>query len=314
MTAGDMERPHLLQVGDFPAELQRDIDSEFITHTFAAASTDKALAEKIAGIITRSNYRIAAEMIAVFPNLRIVATSGVGYDGIPLAATQARGITVTNTPGVLDAAVCELAIGILLGLLRKIPEGDAHTRSGAWSQAPFPLTTSLAGKSVGIVGLGRIGQGIARRLAPFDVRTSYTGSHKPGFPYTHASSVIEMASDVDILFVCCKGGVETGRLINAPILEALGPDGFLINMSRGSVVDEAALIEALNKGKIKGAGLDVYNNEPRPDPAILALPNTVLTPHMGSATQEARRLMLKLTLDNLRAVLSGKPALTPVLE
>ena len=314
MTAGATERLHLLQVGDFPAELQGDIDSEFTTHTFAAASADKALAEKIVGIITRSNYKIPADMIPTFPNLQIVATSGVGYDGIPLDVTKARGITVTNTPGVLDAAVCELAMGILLGLLRRIPEGDAYTRSGAWSKASFPLTTSLAGKSVGIVGLGRIGQGIAKRLAPFDVRISYTGSNKPAFAYTHVGSVIEMANAVDILFICCKGGAETEKLINAPILEALGPNGFLINMSRGSVVDEAALVDALNKGRIKGAGLDVYNNEPNPDPAILLLPNTVLTPHMGSATQETRRLMLKLTLDNLQAVLSGKPALTPVFE
>lgn len=309
-----MERPHLLQVGEFPAELQGDIEREFATHTFAAASADPALREKIVGVITRSNCRIPADMIPVFPNLRVVATCGVGYDGIPLDVTRARGITVTNTPGVLDAAVCELALGILLGLLRKIPESDAYTRSGAWAKAPFPLTTSLAGKSVGIVGLGRIGQGIARRLVPFEVKIHYTGRQKPGLAYTHVGSLMEMATAVDILFVCCKGGAETEKLIDAPILQALGPNGFLINMSRGSVVDEAALVEALKRGTIKGAGLDVYNNEPHPDPAILALPHTVLTPHTGSATQEARRLMLELTLDNLRAVLGGKPALTPVLE
>jgi lactate dehydrogenase-like 2-hydroxyacid dehydrogenase len=312
--AGARARPHLLQVGEFPPELQDEIDREFTVHSFAAATVDAGLAASIVGIITRSNYTITAEMIAAFPNLRIVATSGVGYDGIPLDAARARGITVTNTPGVLDAAVCELALGILLALLRRIPQGDAYTRSGAWSKAAFPLTTSLAGKSVGILGLGRIGQGIAKRLAPFDVRLFYSGSAKPGLPYTRVGSVIELARTVDILFVCCRGGAATEKLVNAAVLEALGPEGFLINMSRGSVVDEAALVEALKHGAIKGAGLDVYNNEPEPDPALLAASNTVLTPHVGSATRETRRLMLRLTLDNLHAVLAGQPALTPVLE
>ena len=307
-------RPHLLQVGEFPAELQGVIDSEFTVHSFAAASADEALAARIVGIVTRSNYTIAPEMIAALPNLRIVATSGVGYDGIPLDATRARGITVTNTPGVLDAAVCELGVGMLLALLRRIPQADAYTRSGAWSKAPFPLTASLAGKSVGILGLGRIGQGIAKRLAPFEVRIFYSGSAKPGLPYTHVDGVIELVRAVDILFVCCKGGAATEKLVDAAVLEALGPDGFVINLSRGSVIDETALVHALRHGVIKGAGLDVYNNEPAPDPALLALDNTILTPHVGSATGETRRLMLRLTLDNLQAVLAGKPALTPVLE
>lgn len=307
-------RPHLMQVGEFPAELQRDIDSQYHIHSVEAARADPGLAAEIVGIVTRSNYRIEPAMIALLPNLRVVSTCGVGYDGIPLDVTRSRGVTVTNTPGVLDAAVCELALGILLALLRRIPEGDAHTRSGAWSKAAFPLTTSLAGKSVGIIGLGRIGQGIARRLEPFEVRISYSGTRKPQLAYTHVASAVELARACDILFVCCKGGAATQKLVDATVLEALGPEGFLVNISRGSVVDEAALVHALKHGKIKGAGLDVYNDEPTPDAALLALPGTIFTPHVGSATRETRRMMLRLTLDNLEAVLAGKPALTPVVE
>ena len=304
----------LVQVGVFPAGLQPSIDAEFRCHPPETALADEEIRPRIEGIITRSNYAIPGSLIAALPNLKIIATSGVGYDGIPLASALAKGVVVTNTPGVLDAAVCELGVGILLALLRRIPEADRFTREGRWTpQSQFPLTTSLAGKTVGIVGLGRIGRGIAARLAPFDVQCAYTGSKpQPEVPYRFIDNLPGLAAEADILFVTCPGGARTEKLINASILAALGAEGFLINLSRGSVVDEAALIHALKTGVIRGAGLDVYQDEPAIDGAFLTLPNTVLTPHVGSATAETRAAMLRLTLDNLHAVLKGAPALTPV--
>ena len=273
---------------------------------------DSDLGGGIHGIITRSNVSLSEQVVAGLPNLKIIATCGVGCDGIPLAAARQRRIVVTNTPGVLDDAVCELGIGILLALLRRIPEADRFTRSGQWTGETFPLTTSLAGKRVGIVGLGRIGQGIATRLAGFGVELACTGSRQACAPDRHCETLHELARRSDILFVCCRGGDSTRRLIRASVLEALGSDGFLINLSRGSVVDEPALIHALKSDAIQGAGLDVYEDEPGIDPAFIDLPNAVRMPHVGSATKETRAVMLRLTLDNLHAGLGGAAPLTPV--
>ena len=303
---------NLVQVGVFPDELKAKIDEEFLCHSFEATRSDEALRASVEGVITRSNYSIPEEIIGSLPNLKIIATSGVGFDGIPVELARARGVFVTNTPGVLDAAVCELGIGILFALLRDIPGADRFVREKRWHSGLFPLTTSLAGKLVGIVGLGRIGKGLAARISPFGVRLAYTGSQQADSPYRHIGSLIDLASESDILFVCCRGGASTERIINAPVLAALGADGLLVNLSRGSVVDENALIQALQTGVIRGAGLDVYNDEPVINPAFLSLPNTVLTPHVGSATRETRAAMLRLTLDNLHAVLGGRPPLTPV--
>lgn len=303
---------NLVKVGVFPEELQAIIEKEFRCHTFESTGSDEVLRSSIEGVIMRSNYTLPEAIIGALPNLKIIATSGVGYDGIPVELARQRGVVVTNTPGVLDAAVCELAVGLLLALLRKLPDADRFVRDGRWSATLFPLTTSLAGKTVGIVGLGRIGRGIAERLAAFGVEFAYSGSRKPDVPYRHFESLRDLAAAADVLFICCRGGKATEKLINAPILAALGAEGFLISMARGSVVDEPALIHALQTGGIKGAALDVYNDEPTINPAFFQLPNTVLTPHVGSATAETRRAMLDLTLANLRAVLGGAPALTPV--
>ena len=302
----------LVFVGAFPPDLQRVLDAEFRCHDAEVALANPELAGRIQGIITRSNVLLSKQVVTGLPNLKIIATCGVGYDGIPLAAARERKIVVTNTPGVLDDAVCELGVGILLALLRRIPAADQFTRSGKWASGMFPLATSLAGKRVGIVGLGRIGRGIAARLAGFGVTLAYTGSLHDDVPHPHFEKLHELARESDVLFICCRGGDSTRKLINASVLEALGPDGFLINMSRGSVVDEPALIHALQTGRIQGAGLDVYEGEPDIAPAFLTLPNTVLMPHIGSATRETRAVMLRLTLDNLHAVLGGGAALTPV--
>ncbi|MBN3725114.1 NAD(P)-dependent oxidoreductase [Burkholderia sp. Ac-20379] len=307
-----MTRSQVLKIGAFPDALAPTIDAELDCHSEAALERDPALAGRIEAIITRSNYRIAPELIDALPALKIIATSGVGHDGIPVAHAKARGIVVTNTPGVLDAAVCELAVGLLLALLRKIPAMDRHVRSGAWRDGPYPLTNGLAGKRVGIVGLGRIGKGIAARLAPFDVELAYCGGAAQPVAYRWHADAEALAEQSDILIVCCPGGAATHRLIGAAVLERLGPQGFLVNVARGTVVDEAALTAALTSGTIRGAALDVFESEPLADSPLREMANTVLTPHAGSATEETRRTMLRLMLDNVHRVLSGEAALSAV--
>lgn len=302
----------ILQIGAFPDDLQAMIDAQFTARSEAEVLADDALRQQIRAIITRSNCSICAEQLARLPNLKVVATSGVGFDGIPLDAARARNVVVTNTPGVLDDAVCELALGLLLSMLRQIPAADRYVRDGSWHKAPFRMSTGLAGKRVGIVGLGRIGKGIARRLEPFGVTLAYTGSAPQQVPYQFFPDTATLARHADILIVSCRGGEATRNLIDQGVLVELGPDGFLVNVSRGSVVDEAALAEALENGTIRGAALDVFATEPLPASPLTALPNTVLTPHVASATNETRQAMLRLALDNIARVLAGEAALTPV--
>ncbi|MFX1689701.1 2-hydroxyacid dehydrogenase [Paraburkholderia sp. A2RI-6] len=306
-----MERKKVLKLGTFPDELQRVIDDELQCYSEEEVVEEAPLRAQIGAIITRSNYRISPELLCNLPKLRIIATSGVGYDGIPVAAAKERGVVVTNTPGVLDAAVCELAVGLLLAVLRKIPSMDRHVRSGDWKHGSYPLTTGLSGKRVGIVGLGRIGHGIAKRLVPFGVEIAYAGRNQ-ALTYRHYNDVQQLADCVDILILSCPGGPATHHLVNADVLERLGSQGFLVNVSRGSVVDEAALAAALHNGVIRGAALDVFESEPLINSPLLHLPNVVFTPHAGSATEETRRAMLRITLDNIHRVLDGLDALTPV--
>jgi lactate dehydrogenase-like 2-hydroxyacid dehydrogenase len=307
-----MQREPILKIGVFPEEMQRVIDTEFECHSEDDVRASPALAGVVRAIITRSNYVIPAEWLERLPKLNIISTSGVGYDGIPIAAARDRKVVVSNTPGVLDGAVSELAIALLLAMLRKIPASDRFVREGEWSAGAFPLTSGLAGKKVGIVGLGRIGQGIARRLAGFDVSIAYSASAPKQVPYEFFREVTALAAHADILVVCCPGGAATRHLINAEVLSQLGPQGYVVNVSRGSVVDEAALVEALTNRSIRGAALDVFESEPLTDSPLTKLPNTVLTPHAGSATEETRRVMLRLALDNIHRVLRGEAALTPV--
>ena len=303
----------ILQIGSFPDDLQGMIDAQFRACSEVEVLADDGLRQQIRAIITRSNCTIEAAQLGALPNLKVVATSGVGFDGIPLDAARARQVVVTNTPDVLNDAVCELALGLLLALLRQIPAADRYVRDGSWQQAPFGMGTGLAGKRVGIVGLGRIGKGIARRLESFGVTLAYTGSKpQPQVAYAFFPDALALAGFADILIVSCRGGDATRHLINADVLRQLGPDGFLVNVARGSVVDEPALIGALESGAIRGAALDVFDTEPLADSPLRALPNTVLTPHVASATTETRRAMMRLALDNIARVLAGEAPLTPV--
>jgi lactate dehydrogenase-like 2-hydroxyacid dehydrogenase len=242
----------------------------------------------------------------------MVATCGVGYDNLPLNYLKAHGIKASNTPGVLNDAVCELAIGMLFGLLRRIPQAHEFVKSAAWSKGLFTVTTTLAGKRIGIAGMGRIGQDLAKRLEPFKVNLAYTGPTQKDLPYEYFPDIQSLAKASDVLFLACPATPETEKMINAAVLEALGPQGYLINIARGSVVDETALLVALQQKWIAGAALDVFENEPNPNPEFLNIDNVLLTPHIGSATSETRQLMTNLAIDNLEAFYNKKPLLTEV--
>ncbi len=298
------QTPAILQVGEFPGAMQTEVDATLVT--------TKTISNAIEGILTRSNCKLDPTLLDQLPALKVISTCGVGFDGIPLEITRARGIAVSNTPGVLNDAVCELTIGMLLGLLRKIPSADRFVKDGHWEQGLFPLTRSLAGCRIGIVGMGRIGQDLADRLVCFKTLISYSGPRAKPLPYTYTASVKALAEQSDILILTCPGGPETDQMINADVLAALGPRGILVNMSRGSVVDQAALIRALEQGTIAGVALDVFEDEPHVPEALRRLDNVLLTPHVGSATQETRVAMIRLAVDNLKAFFTTGRVLTPV--
>ncbi len=257
---------------------------------------------------------VTAEFIARFPKLELIADFGVGYDGIDVAAANARGIAVTNTPGVLTDDVADLAMGLLLASSRRIVEAQRFVERGDWVNGGFTWTKKVSGGRLGIAGMGRIGQAIARRAAGFDMVISYTDRQPvTGCPHAFVADLATLAAGVDFLVMCVNGGDKTRGLVNADVLKALGPDGILINIARGTVVDEAALIAALDAGTIAGAGLDVFEHEPVVPAALQGRPNVVVTPHMASATHATRKAMGDLVFDNIAAHFAGEPLKTPVL-
>ena len=301
----------VLQVGQFPEIMQLEIDKRLSTSKLIDPQ-GKLPDGNFTAILTRSNTQIPKELLEKLPEIKMVATCGVGYDNLPLDYLHTHGIKASNTPGVLNDAVCELAIGMLFGLLRRIPEAQDFVKSAAWSKAPFTITTTLAGKCVGIAGMGRIGQDLAKRLEPFKINLAYTGPTRKELPYEYFSDIKSLAKASDILILACPASPETEKMINAEVLEALGPRAYLINIARGSVVDEAALLVALQQKIIAGAALDVFENEPNPNVGFLNIDNVLLTPHIGSATSETRQLMTNLAIDNLEAFYNKKPLLTEV--
>jgi lactate dehydrogenase-like 2-hydroxyacid dehydrogenase len=250
-----------------------------------------------------------------FPNLEIVASFGVGYDHMDAKWAGAHGVVLTNTPGVLTEEVADTALGLLLCTVRELPQAERYLRAGKWPTGDYPLTkATLRDRTVGLVGIGAIGQAIARRLDAFGVTVVYHTRQKRQVPYRHYANLIDMAADVDILLAIVPGGAATANLIDAKVLDALGPDGILINMARGSVVDEQALIKALQQKRIHSAGLDVYAKEPNVPAELIAMDNVVLFPHLGSASVHTRAKMDRLVVDNILAWAAGKPPLTPVAE
>jgi lactate dehydrogenase-like 2-hydroxyacid dehydrogenase len=260
--------------------------------------------------------QMSANLLERFPKLEIIASFGVGYDNVDVKYAAAHGITVTNTPEVLTEEVADTALGLLLCTVREFPQAERYVRAGHWAKQGFPLSkATLRNRTVGIVGMGAIGQAIARRLDAFGVPVVYhTRKPRPELSYRHYPKLIDMARDVDTLMVIVPGGLATANMINAAVLDALGPNGIVINMARGSVVDEPALIKALQDKRIMAAGLDVYVKEPEVPQALIEMENVVLLPHVGSASVHTRDKMDQLVADNILAWAAGEPPLTPVPE
>ncbi len=275
-----------------------------------------AVAERIKGVAVNGLVSADKAMMEKFPKLEIVSSFGVGYDHVDSAHARDHNIIVTNTPDVLTEEVADVALGLLISTLREFVKADRYLRSGQWTKSNYPLTVgSLRGRTVGMVGMGRIGQAIARRLEASLVPVVYHSRNPAaGVSYKHYPNIVEMAKAVDTLVVITPGGASTAKLVNAEVIAALGPTGVIVNVARGSVIDEQALIAALKDGKILGAGLDVFANEPNVPDELKALQNTVLLPHVGSASVSTRDAMDQLVVDNLIHWFSGKPPITPIPE
>ncbi len=309
----------ILSIGQMDKRVDEALLERFEIYRDDATGLESAVAahgHEISAIITRGRCRSDAALIARLPKLELIANFGVGYDSIDVAAAAARGVVVTNTPDVLNGEMADFTVGLLLATIRRLPQADRHVRSGLWGKGEnFPLAPSLRGRSVGIAGMGRIGKVIARRLEGFDVPISVYGRRKqPDLAYPFYSDLRELAAAVDTLIVVLPGGPQTVNVVDAQVLEALGPNGVLINVARGSVVDEAALIAALQSGTILAAGLDVFAQEPKVPEALLEMEQVVLLPHIGTATHHTRGLMGQLVIDNVRSWFDGNGPLTPVAE
>ncbi|HEX7075845.1 MAG TPA: 2-hydroxyacid dehydrogenase [Hyphomicrobiaceae bacterium] len=318
-----MARPALLMTGHMMALIEEQLDQTFDVHRLKEPADLEAVVarvgESIEAICTggHTGVKVDDALMGRLPKLRIIGNFGVGYDSVDAPAAGKRGIIVTNTPDVLTEEVADTTIGLLLMTVRELAQAERWLREGKWAKhGDYRLTpASLRDRSVGILGMGRIGMAIARRLEAFGLPISYcTRRRRTDLPYTYYPNAVELAKAVDTLIVITPGGPETKCIINAAVLEALGPRGVLINMARGSCVDEAALMKALRDGTILAAGLDVFVNEPNIDPELLTLPNTVLLPHVGSASVHTRNKMGQLVVDNLKAYAERKPPLTPVAE
>ncbi|RDI57096.1 2-hydroxyacid dehydrogenase [Microvirga subterranea] len=315
-----MTKTEILMAGPMMPSVIEALDRDFILHRlWEQADKDAYLNEvapRIRGLAASAVAgRTDAAFIGRFPNLEIIASLGVGYDNVDAAEAGRRGIIVTNTPDVLNEEVADLTIGLLLATLRRIPQADRYLRAGEWLKAPFPLSTTLRERKVGIVGLGRIGKAIARRLEGFGVEIAYYGRNRQeSVAYSYHASLPSLAEACDVLIVITPGGAETRHMIDAEVLKALGPNGVLINVSRGTVVDEKALIEALRSGTILAAGLDVFEDEPRVPQELIDMDNVVLLPHIGSASVHTRRAMGQLVVDNLVSWFADRGPLTPVPE
>jgi lactate dehydrogenase-like 2-hydroxyacid dehydrogenase len=244
----------------------------------------------------------------------MISSFGVGYDGVDVAACREHGVRLTNTPDVLNDAVAELTLALMLALCRRIPQADGHVREGWWVEGGYPLTGELTGARVGILGLGRIGKEIARRCQAFKMRVAYHGrSEQPYEPYEYYPDLTAMARDVDWLVVIAPGTAETAGIVSREVMQVLGPEGYLVNVARGSLVDELAMVEMLQSGALGGAALDVFADEPRVPEALFGLDNVVLSPHQASATTKTRRAMGDLVVQNLAAHFDGRPLLTSVV-
>lgn len=312
-------KPEILQIAPMMPHVEAAIGDAYRVHRLWEADDRAALLRdvgaEIRGVATSGHHGIPPEIMDALPKLEIVASYGVGYDAIDTAACKARNVRVTNTPDVLNDAMAEITVGLMIALCRRIPQTDRYVREGRWErEGNYALTGELNGAHVGILGLGRIGGEIARRLQAFKMRISYHGRREqPYVPYTYYADLTEMARDVDWLVVIAPGSVETKHIVSRGVMEALGPEGSLVNVARGSLVDEAAMIELLASGGLGGAALDVFEAEPKMSEKLWGMDNVVLSPHQGSATVKTRTAMGDLVVRNLAAHFAGDPLPTPVV-
>ena len=304
--------PDLLQIGGITDVMKDRLEAAFTIHKLADGGYP---AEAITHVATNGHDGVPADVMGALPNLKMISCYGVGYDAIDVQAARARGIMVTHTPNVLNAEVATTAVLLMMACYRELLRDEAWARSGDWeAQGNAPLTRSVDNQTVGILGLGRIGQAIADKLAPFGTKIVYHSRSPKEVDYKYYASLTDMARDVDCLICITPGGASTNKIVNKEVIEALGPQGTLINVSRGSVVDEEALIEALASGALGWAGLDVFEAEPKIPQALKEMANVVLLPHVGSATVETRAAMGALTVDNLLQHLESGSVKTPVPE
>lgn len=310
-------KPNLLLVSPLTDAFCERLRERFDCHDYAQLDDHRlqALAPTLRGIVATGQSVVTRELIARLPKLEIISVLGAGYDGIDMKAAREHNVCVTHTPGVSSEDIADFAMALLLSAARQVVAADRFVRRGDWALGRYPLTPRVFGGRIGIVGLGRIGRAVAARAQAFGMEIAYTGrAPKPDVAYRWCSDARTLAAEVDYLVVCASGGAATRALIDAAVLAALGPSGVLVNIARGSIVDEAALVEALRERRILAAGIDVFWDEPRVPDALLALDNVVLTPHMAGTTGATVQAMLDLTFDNLAAHFTGQPVLTPVQE
>jgi hydroxypyruvate reductase len=311
-------KPEIIITARGHADTMATLQNEFTAHLLHEARDKNAFlgqhADKVRALATFGSMAVDGKVMDLLPKLEIIANFGVGVDAINLDDAKKRGIIVTNTPDVLNETVADTALALILNTVRRFPQSEQHLRGGNWAaRGAYPLTTDVGGKTLGVLGLGRIGEAIARRVQACGMKIRYHNRRRKDSPYPYDADPVTLAKNSDVLLVVTPGGPETHKLINAKVLDALGPRGYLVNIARGSVVDEPVLLRYLQEKRIAGAGLDVFVDEPRVPPEFFSLENAVLFPHVGSATVETRKAMGDLQIENLRLHFAGKPVKTRVV-
>ena len=309
--------PTLLQLCPIHSEAQTRLDAGYTLIRADVPAVDAAwLAQHgagIEGVVTGGHLGIPSALLTGLPDLKIVAINGVGYDKVDLDLARSSGLRVSNTPDVLTEDVADLAIGLTLALLRRLPHAHAHVQAGNWPKGEMPLARKLSGKRVGIFGLGRIGRAVAKRFGGFTDQIAYTDVVQHDVPFTYHADATSLAAASDVFVICAAASGSTRKLIGAPVFAALGPNGVLVNIARGSIVDEPALVKALQDGTLGGAALDVFEDEPNVPAELLTMQHVIVTPHIASGTHETRRAMGDLMIDNLDAFFAGRPLPTAVV-
>lgn len=318
MSQTDAGKPEIILVEPMMPKIEEALDAAYVVHRAFQAPDVQAFLDRVGpnvrAVVTGGGSGMPAAWFGALPRLGVIAINGVGTDAVDLVQAKARGVRVSTTPGVLTDDVADIGMGLILSVLRKLVAGDRFVRDGQWGKTKFSLGSKVTGKRVGIYGMGQIGSALARRAAAFDMPIAYNKrTPVPDSPYKWCDSLKELAEWSEILVIAASANDSTRGVVNAEVLDALGPQGVLINIARGAVVDEPALLAALQEKRIAGAGLDVFVNEPNVPPAFFALDNVVLQPHQASATLETRNAMGDLVLANVQAYFAGEPLPTPVV-